>query len=464
MRKYLILLMILVFSFSMVFVGVGCKEESAPVEEEAVEEESAPVEEEIVEEEKIEIKLWQHYYPPTNDFVTERIAVYMEKNPNISIEYTTIPISGIAGFEAKMLTALSGGSGPDIFTIGNWDYGVFVENELIAPYEYPCLDANSQEELVNAFIPGMLDGFLYDGVLYGVPQELAVMTMFYNKDAFDEEGIDYLSSDEAITWDDFIEIAQKLTKYDESGKMTQAGFVWASSFPDIHYAEWSMHTIHPLFFQAGQDDIYVDGEAAANTPEIKKAFQLYYDMIHKYETYEVGFPLSWGDDFVGQRVAMTAMASFFPGLLRAIDPDVRFGAAPLPVMADGEQKTVAWEYGWSLNPNLSGKKKEETYKFLKFIVGGINETEQDAMWAEQVGFFHGKKAYYESQEWSDLLEREPWINADFWTMSNMNPTFEEHTFDEEASAILRAMDRCAYDKLDVESSLDILQRELERGL
>lgn len=48
-KKYLIILLILAFSASMLVMGIGCKQEAAPAEEEAVEE-AAPAEEEAAEE------------------------------------------------------------------------------------------------------------------------------------------------------------------------------------------------------------------------------------------------------------------------------------------------------------------------------------------------------------------------------------------------------------------------------
>ena len=53
-----------------------------------------------------------------------------------------------------------------------------------------------------------------------------VMLMYYNKDVFDAAGVPYppAKADQAWTWDQFIEIAQKLTK-DRSGKTAdQEGF------------------------------------------------------------------------------------------------------------------------------------------------------------------------------------------------------------------------------------------------
>ena len=49
MKKYLIFLLVAAFAVSMLFIGIGCKEEAPPVEEEAVEEEAR---------EPVTLKVW----------------------------------------------------------------------------------------------------------------------------------------------------------------------------------------------------------------------------------------------------------------------------------------------------------------------------------------------------------------------------------------------------------------------
>jgi len=62
-------------------------------------------------------------------------------------------------------------------------------------------------------------GFRYQGkvVAYSVANE--ILMLYYNKDMFDEAGVEYppLSKEDAWTWDEFVEAAKKLTK-DKNGK------------------------------------------------------------------------------------------------------------------------------------------------------------------------------------------------------------------------------------------------------
>ena len=56
--------------------------------------------------------------------------------------------------------------------------------------------------------------YQWDGKTYAVPKDIDTIAMWYNKDMFDEAGIDY--PDGSWTWDEFYDIAEKLTKEDGS--------------------------------------------------------------------------------------------------------------------------------------------------------------------------------------------------------------------------------------------------------
>ena len=115
MKKLLILLLVAAFAVSMLFIGIGCKEEVAPAEEMAEEEEEAVEEEEEEVAEPVVIELWSkeavspsflEYYQAVKDG-------YEELNPNVTINITAF--EGETYIE-KLKVALAGGAAPDMFT------------------------------------------------------------------------------------------------------------------------------------------------------------------------------------------------------------------------------------------------------------------------------------------------------------------------------------------------------------
>jgi multiple sugar transport system substrate-binding protein len=71
------------------------------------------------------------------------------------------------------------------------------------------------------FFPAALQQFTYQGQLWGLPGNITVSVMNYNKDLFDAAGLDYPSVD--WTTNDFLELAVALTK--SEGETQQYGYV-----------------------------------------------------------------------------------------------------------------------------------------------------------------------------------------------------------------------------------------------
>ena len=51
---------------------------------------------------------------------------------------------------------------------------------------------------------------MVDGVQYGFPLSLQINVLFYNKNIFDGFGVSY--PQDAMTWDEFIETAKRVTR------------------------------------------------------------------------------------------------------------------------------------------------------------------------------------------------------------------------------------------------------------
>jgi multiple sugar transport system substrate-binding protein len=71
------------------------------------------------------------------------------------------------------------------------------------------------------FFPRVMDQYAWEGKQYGVPASITVMTVFYNKDAFDKEGIAY--PDSSWTFEGkYLDAAKRLIKRD-GDRLVQLG-------------------------------------------------------------------------------------------------------------------------------------------------------------------------------------------------------------------------------------------------
>ena len=108
---------------------------------------------------------------------------FHEEYPDITVEIETI---GYDDYFTTMQTRIAGGTGPDCFEMNIENFGAYASNGILAPIEN--LDSGAINETA-------LSAFAYDGVQYGVPENFSTVILVYNKDLFDQAGVDYPTAD-----------------------------------------------------------------------------------------------------------------------------------------------------------------------------------------------------------------------------------------------------------------------------
>lgn len=143
------------------------------------------------------------------------------KNPNIKVNC----ILASPNYTEKVLAMCAGGTPPDVMMVSDCDLGLisaYAEKGVLAPLDSFINDPDNEAWKEDIY-PIALEAFKYKGHYYGIPRECNAKVLYYNKDLFDKEGIPY--PDESWTWEKLIEVAKKLTKKDERGKITQYGLL-----------------------------------------------------------------------------------------------------------------------------------------------------------------------------------------------------------------------------------------------
>ena len=113
---------------------------------------------------------------------------FHEAYPNITVEIETI---GYSDYFTQMQTRVAGGTAPDCYELNIENFAAYAANGVLA-------------EITNVDTSGInttaLEAFNVDGVQYGVPGCFSNVILIYNKDLFDQAGIEYPTND--WTWDD----------------------------------------------------------------------------------------------------------------------------------------------------------------------------------------------------------------------------------------------------------------------
>lgn len=195
----------------------------------------------------------------------ENLPEFNKKYPNITVETVLLPG---ADYLAKLKTSIVAGEQIDVIEVSTAN----LERAQAGSMYMPLNDLADKVGMdVQKEYGDYVKQLTVDDKLYGIPKYLAPGGIWYNKKHFDEAGIPYPTPD--WTWDEFFEIAKKLTKKDASGKVTRYGFYdW--SFMSGGVAA----TINNLALFGGWEMFNDDGTLnSIDDPRYKKAVESYYN-------------------------------------------------------------------------------------------------------------------------------------------------------------------------------------------
>jgi ABC-type glycerol-3-phosphate transport system substrate-binding protein len=413
----------------------------------------------------ITIDLWTHEFPPLQEAMMDKwIPEFEAANPGVKVNLTSIPFAGVVSYDTKLLAALSSGTGPDVWDMGDWNYPAFKENGFLAPLDPGIFGYESDQEFIDSYQPGSTAILEQDGKLVGLHSEFNTLNLFYNRALFNEVGIAEPPTDRPLSWDEVGEIGRAL-RLEEDGILKRIG-LQLGYFANFRSAHWAAMHYYTFLRQHGQDDIFIEGTPAANTEAAVAALQEFADLQYEYGAYDPTFLNNWFADVPEGRAGMVLAGTWYPAAAQGNVPDFDFGVVQSPVLDPDDPSTyknVSWLWAWSVNQASPDAEKQAAQEFLAFILGKKGETEQAAYWFENLGYFQPRVDFLESDAYAAALEDRPWLDLWISAFDDYEIDVVDHAFDEPGSALVRAIDRVIYDGQSAQDSADQLQAELERA-
>src|SRR5215207_7630758 len=147
---------------------------------------------------------------------------YMAEHPNVTIEITVLENEA---FKTKLTTVMQSGDPPDIFQ--SWGGGGFNQQVEAGLLKDITEDLEADAAWKDSFAPGALGVYSYQGKNYGVPWDMGMVGFWYNKDLFEQAGIDAPPA----TWTEFLDAVQKLTDAGITPISSGEGDKW----PGMHF-------------------------------------------------------------------------------------------------------------------------------------------------------------------------------------------------------------------------------------
>ncbi len=284
------------------------------------------------------------------------VDAFHAANPKITIKVT---VSDWDTYWDKLQTGIAGGDAPDVFAMDGPLFPDYQSRDVLLDLK-PYIDKSGYD--LGQLADQAVGDFTTESGQFGLPRDLNVIALFYNKAMFDAAGVAY--PDDTWDWAKLVENAKKLTTdTNGDGKPEQWGFYTETSDMENY---WSS-----LVWQNGGDIIAADKKSTLlGTDQAVGGLQFLQDLIWKEKVMpEPPLFAEVGDAFEQGKAAMEANGSWqVPTLLAA---GIQLGIAPLPKGPSGQATSInptgAVVYKGSKNPDAA-------WEFVKYLASPPAQT------------------------------------------------------------------------------------------
>lgn len=282
------------------------------------------------------------------DAIQDGTQRFEQQNPNVKI--TVRPRVSWDDFVVRSIA----GTPPDLVTVGTFQSGEYTEKNMILP-----LDKYVTPQLRSELWEPMWRNFIWQGRINAVPAVEAGprLGLVWNADMVDDSGI-AVDPHQALTWQTFFELSDKLTKVDSTGQMITAGYDPRNGQNSRIYTIaplWSADVFHPQ-----------TGFPVLNSPVLVNMVEYFTDKTFaKYQGWK-----GTSDWYaIAKKLSATSLLGVYaPGEIRTRDPQMRIKVTwPPHVQAKKTQQAL----GWGLAIPTGAKNPDESWKLLQFLATDV---------------------------------------------------------------------------------------------
>ncbi len=284
------------------------------------------------------------------------IDEYMVENPNVTIEVEALDEEAYkTKFKAYSMYGM-----PDVVSI--WGQPAFLDEVVAANV---LAELNAEDYTDYKFVEGSLDGFTYDGKLYGLPRNTDIAVFYYNQKMFDDNGWTIPE-----TYDDLLALADEINAVGITPVAMDGGDGW----PLAVYLSDLLYQIVGNDYADIVSDAFADSDFSA--PEITEAVELLKQAAdaklfqNGYDSQDYGTAMNL---FTNGQAAMFYMGSWETSMAtnEDIPEDIRenIRVFTMPAVEGGKAASTdiaAWNgggYAVSANSEVQG----EAVKFLNYM-------------------------------------------------------------------------------------------------
>lgn len=288
-------------------------------------------------------------YGPENVPIYQRaIDIFEERNPDIKVEMILADMA----YWDKVAVLMATQTMPDVFMFGTFGHNYLREGALYDVTPFILRDGIDTSQYI--FHPGVT---YWNGRYYGLPWFTSSTTYYYNRDMFQQAGLEDMTRD--WTWDTLLEAGRKLVRRDGEGRVTQYGFLIPQSF-ESGWGPLVRQLGGAIFDEAGERIVINDSPAA------REALSFIHAAIYEHEVQPVS-----GASFHRGEIGVIAGLSGFQAHLQLNNFEWDIGWVPRP--PNGERLVGVTTLNLSM-PAFA-REPEAAWEFIKFMASADGQRE-----------------------------------------------------------------------------------------
>lgn len=304
----------------------------------------------------VTIKYLTHWGPPQVKQLQAVADAFHKQNPKITVKFQAVPFANLLSTVQTQGASSSGATIASIYDL--WLPGLIKNGSVAKAPSGVAADVRKN------WPKNLADDVSSGGAVYGIPNEVDLYALNYNKKLFADAGI----SAPPATWSELEADAAKLT--DKSKGQQGFGVI----------TNWAAGVDHPFLSLAasnGGSFLNADKTASAlTTPNVEAAASLYEKLIKDGSTVasmssaNANTTGPYLDNFANGKTAMIIMANWWQSALKQSmgSKFADVATAPIPVGPSGK-KSSSISYSWltMVNAHASSAAQSAAWKFLAYL-------------------------------------------------------------------------------------------------
>lgn len=298
------------------------------------------------------IRFWNGFTGPDGRKMLKIVRQFNQQNPGIQVFMQRMDWGT---YYNKLFVANLGHRAPEVFVVHASSLPRFARAGFLQPLDQ-FIDDKAHPIARSDFDPNVMREMQYGSQTMAVPLDIHPMGMYFNARLLRENGFVNPdgSADPPATKEQFLAVLKKLKQKRPDGTQ-QWGFVFTNF----------RNNVLALMDQFGGKLVSDDGQKCLlDGPENVAALEFASGLIKQ----GLAPPPELSDAWIGFRQGKVALA--WEGIYYLSDlekqPELQFGGAPIPVIGK-QPATWADSHGLCLRSDLSGKKRDAAWRFIKFL-------------------------------------------------------------------------------------------------